>query len=1107
MLWNLGRLTSAKAVLAAQTLQQHNGDILLLSEGNSSLNLDGIEPLPGLLLRNSGSRQRGGVAAVFDSLLLCNWTAISTTEGYAAAKLAYSNGTHTTSIIQLYVSPQDNRDVDLLACCLESLLPHLNGSTIVAGDFNAPHGSSRYSLLLEWCADNGMRVLESAPTHIRHNSTPSHLDLFIVPKQWRSLSITVLPSTHDHQPVLLEISRSIPRQKLPRITAWPRIQEEALRKTFLTQLDTITDVDPFEFLATSGQTILGQARLKRPQMLPSIRKRCEKIEKHLLADLERENLDDLSSARRERVTRLARPGTFWKLLSRQFTPPPDPVHVADDLRLTYSEKSYPATDWASAAASRLCGITTIASGLDRPFTAEEILHCLGYIGKNRAPGPDGIPHIGLRTARESASFVTALVRYYNTFLTSEASLPEFRAILHAIPKPSGGFRPIMIQEKRVSILESLIWNRLRSEEPELLSFPDQYGFTPQLGCFAHLLETKQQLRRLPTACFLDLTKAFDSVPRAFVVACLGDKAGFRFGRLLALAARMTMQQRTAIIAPVRFGISLPISTGVPQGGILSPWLFNCVMAPLQRNVCSVPASLQLRVHLYADDIALFAQDSDAMQQALDAAVASVAEWGGRFNAKKTELLTRDRSHTLVELDGTQLQPQQSATILGRVLQSSGALPLNHDPKPLLRRLRSRLSDGLPPRLGMLAFQAIYWGKTLYASDVFPPPISINRIHLASLRDLLQVCATRAHRCVLQREVGTLFHPAVWVHRRIITRLQQLTPAQRTALLYDESWWKAASSFISDRRTRKDILSNPESQTNSISERISEAIIRDATLKEILDMDDPVWQSISTNPKAYLSLPGACIGALFRSPSMNAPDLRHVFCPFCTRGADTGYHYTYECKRLPTSLDTQRSELSSKAGSRHHLRLQDDAWVKTHMHVTADILQWMHDVYRARAQHNGSLHDRRLFYEVAAVPYFSRNKQKSSLTPRPTMESCPPPTAKSAPPCASPEIIPFSDVAVPLQCAVCLRVFTTAANLSRHLRLAQHVTRFRPPAQPLPAQVLEYLSGVLRCPGCQAQFRKPGYLRTHLRLSQKCDYAITVRRSSVGPPLKRRTVDT
>lgn len=920
-----------------------------------------------------------------------------------------------TRLLQVYVSPRQNRALGILTACLDLLSPKVTTSTVIAGDFNSPIGTPRRSQLDAWCARHSLRILPSPPTHIRASCTPSVLDVVMVPFTWNP-SLSVVQSTFDHQPVVVTLTTGAQRLRPPRTIAWKRLGSDRQRQQFLETLAASLDGDPFSSLLRAGSTCLGYT-VRRPRpFLDSVRERSAEVDRWTITEVDLENSRDLDLARRLRVESHASPTRMWQLFRPRSTAPPDPHQVATTLQPVYTARDYPARAWASAQAAQLCNVDYLASPLDRPFEPCEIYRCLQWIGRNKAPGPDSIPHGALAAASASPPFLSALADYYNGMLISSVPIPPLTAILHAIPKPTGGVRPIMIQEKRVSILEALIWARIRRDAPELIHFEDQFGFTPGLGCVSHLLRTQSYLSRLRTACFLDLSKAFDSVPRDYVVACLGEVAGSKFGRLLALVARLTLQPRLATVAPTAANVSIRIETGVPQGGILSPWLFNCVMSLLQKSVKGIPSPPSPCLNLYADDVALFAADCSSLQRAVDAAVAAVRDWGGHFNAAKTEFLTSLRTRPLLLVDGTRIFPRSRAKLLGRLLQWRRSRIIPHDPTPLLNKLQSRIADGLPIRLAMVIFRAKYWSKLLYAAELFPPPLTICHIHLSSLRCLLQLRAFRTHRCTTQREAGALFHPIVWIHARIVSLLSSLTPDQRTSLLLDDQWWQLAANYLGDTRSRDAILSQPQSHLKEIAQRITDAILAEARIKGIYRAADPVWQPPFLLPKAYLSLRQAGIATLFRAPSFNAPDIGRVLCPFCMNGEDSGFHYTYQCCDLPEELARERAALIQLCGSADRLRLSDDAWVTKHRPDAIRVLAWMKNTYVARAQHNVSLHNRRLFYDVAVVP----------VPPNPRQQLVSPP----ATPGSQEPDPPAAHV-----CPNCQKQFATAMRLRMHLRNA------------------------------------------------------------------------
>lgn len=1152
----MGPLTPAKAVIASQTLQDYSAQVILLSEGNSTIPLNKSAPLPGCELHNSSPQFLGGTALINSTYFPYSYTILHNTPQFSIAKASPLYSSSTIQILQIYISPQQNRDVSLLSQCLEKLTSYLNSYTIIAGDFNAPIGSNRRIKLKDWCLCFSLKIMDSSPTHHRPLCQPTTLDLFIVPIKWQP-HIDIKASSFEHKPVIITFSATTHRSPLSKTIAWKRLSSPHKQQQFLHHLQEFSlTLNPFNSLINASALAL-QYTIKRPYpFLQSIQNRSRAADKVSIALIDLDNYNDIHVHRKSRVEALSYSNKFWKLFTSRNQICPDPSLIAQKLQPIYCLKTYPAKNWACAQSNKLIKINSDLSQLDRPFTALEISSVLQWIGRNKAPGPDLIPHLALKVASKSPNFINKLADFYNNFLTNKNPIPKLKAILHPIPKPDGNIRPIMIQEKQISILEALIWHRLRYESPDLLNFPNQFGFTPQTGCNTHFLQTRFYMKHLQTACFLDLSQAFDSVPRDYIIACLGEIIGNKFGRFFALISRLTLQPRTATIAPTAANISIIVETGVPQGGILSPWLFNCVMHLLQQQIQKIPHTPQPQINLYADDIALFAANVNSLQHAVDAAFQAVTEWGGQFNVAKTEFLTSLKSRPTLKINNEVFFPKIKAKLLGRLLHWRQSRTIIYDPQPFLNKIQSRLSDGLPPRLAMIVFYAKYWSKVLYAAEVFPPPLKICHIHLSTLRFILQLRAFRSHRCVIQREAGALFHPIIWVHIRIISLLKKLNPSHRSALLEDNQWWESASKFLGDSRTRDSILSDPQLLVTQLASHISDAIITDAKIKGIYKNNDPVWHPPFLFPKAYLSLRHANIATLFRAPSMNSPDYKRVLCPFCMNGEDSGFHYTYQCSELPDNLCLTRETLITQSGSCDLLRFSDDNWVKTHHSLANEIISWMKDIYKARAQHNSSIHNRRLFYDTAIIftPVLPNktlstnsptNLHQSSITPSTSSLSCPTchktfktesrlrlhsryayhcrqqvsitpvnqpnqqlnrnsPTSRQSNNSSvtydqsttlSPLLTPTST------CLKCHKQFAKACDLSKHQKLSKNCQnkRFNPPTAPhIPESTLQSITSGNQCLGCQVKFYGPGYLRSHLRLHKSCPAAIQVQQALSVP---------
>ena len=161
-------------------------------------------------------------------------------------------------------------------------------------------------------------------------------------------------------------------------------------------------------------------------------------------------------------------------------------------------------------------------------------------------------------------------------------------------------------------------------------------------------------------CFIDLTKAYDSVDHAAMVAIL---------RLYGVP-----QQLVEIIEDPYAGTwshvrttegtsqDFEVKTGVRQGCVLSPILFNCAMDRILREVAgtlgerlqveyTTAGGLFLTYHdrteaatviqdvLYADDLTLIAEARSELHHMLDLLDGACSHWGMTINGEKTKVLT------------------------------------------------------------------------------------------------------------------------------------------------------------------------------------------------------------------------------------------------------------------------------------------------------------------------------------------------------------------------------------------------------------------------------------------------------------------------------------
>ena len=112
--------------------------------------------------------------------------------------------------------------------------------------------------------------------------------------------------------------------------------------------------------------------------------------------------------------------------------------------------------------------------------------------------------------------------------------------------------------------------------------------------------------------FVDLEKAFDTVPREMVMATL------RWMGVPESEVRTVegMYEKTTAIVVVREGASeeFEVKIGLRQGCVLSPLLFISVLDLISRKTVMKGAMKKL---LYADDLALVANGKQELQETLE----------------------------------------------------------------------------------------------------------------------------------------------------------------------------------------------------------------------------------------------------------------------------------------------------------------------------------------------------------------------------------------------------------------------------------------------------------------------------------------------------------
>ena len=223
----------------------------------------------------------------------------------------------------------------------------------------------------------------------------------------------------------------------------------------------------------------------------------------------------------------------------------------------------------------------------------------------------------------------------------------------------GKYKGITLLSQVLKLLERVLDARIRRRVEGDFG-EEQQGFRKGRGTADRMYALRQMVEK--RLGFVDLEKAFDTVPREMVMATL------RWMGVPEAEVRMvegTYEKTTARVV-VGEGASeeFEVKIGLRQGSVLSPLLFIAVLDPISRKMVVKDAMKKL---LYADDLALVSNGKQELQETLE-------EWNGLFtrhglkiNVEKTEVLHigHQREELDIELEGKKLTQADSFVYLRR----------------------------------------------------------------------------------------------------------------------------------------------------------------------------------------------------------------------------------------------------------------------------------------------------------------------------------------------------------------------------------------------------------------------------------------------------------
>ena len=209
----------------------------------------------------------------------------------------------------------------------------------------------------------------------------------------------------------------------------------------------------------------------------------------------------------------------------------------------------------------------------------------------------------------------------------------------------------------------------------------QCGFGPgrsttdQIFTLKQVFEKSWEYAKDVFACFVDLEKAYDRIPRDKLWEVL-QKYGIG-GQLLLAIKSFYCQPEVCVRMNGKQSKPFHVGVGLRQGCVLSPLLFivymNWIDKCSQTDEGVTIGSFKISRLLFADDLVLLASTESGLQHSLSSFAAACNTAGMKISTKKTEVLhlSRKPDQCNLQVDGVTLKQVEKFKYLGVTFTNDG----------------------------------------------------------------------------------------------------------------------------------------------------------------------------------------------------------------------------------------------------------------------------------------------------------------------------------------------------------------------------------------------------------------------------------------------------
>lgn len=607
------------------------------------------------------------------------------------------------TIYSCYSSPnKDPAELEYTLYKISQLIRRNKESAIVTGDFNAksPQWGMTYTdhrgqIMTEWIAENNLIVANKGdrPTFQRLNCS-SILDLTIVTedvnRNIRHWEVSEAESLSDHNFIIFEVTDT---KQFPQILSRSRLgwqlrklDKQKFEQEVMTikENERLTSAEGFsqELCRISNKTMpkkRNQTRRKPVYWwnddIAKLQKECMKSRRAYTRHAKKSQAEDRQEKWEEYMTKKKKlrdsikkaKKSSWKQLCDEVDKDiwGNGYKIVTRAMLGFPPRIKQSMAFTGEVAGHLFPVhdpVTFKRYKDakfEPFTHEELKKACDKLRSKKAPGPGKIlPEILQGVAAYRPKIVLDV---YNK-LAAEGQFPEEwkRAVLVLLKKGDkpinspGSYRPICLLDVEGKLYEQLIVARLKKELAKTGDLSDrQFGFRrgrQTVDAIRKVLKIADEAeafssrnRRLCAVITLDVRNAFNSASWQMILEELVKR---QVDKSLINIISSYLSERSILIEAEGQRVKKNISSGVPQGSVLGPTLWNI----LYDGVLEIDQPEGVTLIGFADDIVMVvtAIDESTLMSRANTALQRVDNWMETKNLhlapEKTEaaLLTKKR---------------------------------------------------------------------------------------------------------------------------------------------------------------------------------------------------------------------------------------------------------------------------------------------------------------------------------------------------------------------------------------------------------------------------------------------------------------------------------